>query len=192
MATLRLVQSGHIYGCLTQNVLHFNKSDLTQAEMLTLAQRWRDNGITNFGIFVLSNHVFENIKVTVPSQPSWPAVELPIAIAGYAGYSVYSTSMLCMVIKVNTAINNRHGRGRIYWPGAGPGGLEYGNWAASVQGNFSTAATSFIGKWGPTGTELFEFGVCARNDPETFYGATSLVLRASCGVQRRRNIGVGA
>jgi hypothetical protein len=197
MAVFRVSVYGLYVGQMTCNVIHFNKPDAVQIDMHLLANWVNSNWVHNpFALNVSGFQSWNRIHVAV-LDASWPAIDLTIADAGIDGISQDFTPMVSAVFQLHTDTGGRRGRGRHYVGGFGHYAMNNGFWspAAQVRLDACAAALEFFWKT-PGGTVLaasgFAMGVCPRNDPSGFKPVTHGTARGLVGVQRRRQIGVGA
>ena len=100
----------------------------------------------------------------------------------------------CMVVKKQTAVAGRTGRGRIMVGGIriSPS-TNLGQVTPATLTAFTTTLTTIMNAIGPSGTQPIELGLCSRSDPEaTFKSVISLQLRVILATERTRNYVVGA
>lgn len=194
MAILRAVISGTYYGQRVQNVLHFKKADFVDSEKITLATELRDVWV--FNIKGLQNIGFTYTTITVQKKDPSPGMPYLLDIATYTGENTGAgaVSVIALLWTLRTDDPTHRGRGRVYMGGVHGATPLAGLVHPGVVSTMTSFATTVMNKWGPSGTSVFDLVVGPNHyeDPTDFKPVTSMVPRNYFGVQRRRNIGVGA
>jgi len=190
MSVLRATIKGTFFGQQVMNVLHFNKPDLVEAELLTLANDLRDNWCETLKSLLGQEAYFLGIQVRNIENNSWPAREIAFSKQGLAGGIANTFPFACFIMRIQTGTFGRAGRGRIYIWGIGPGSMSGGILLPAVTTNWQTWLTQITNRYCLAGS-TYRLGVCPRAAPQDFKSAISVSLSPKAGVQRRRNIGVG-
>lgn len=189
MGHIRVVITGNMYGQTVQNVLHL----LNHNDAFTLPQIAADiktAWVDRVSIFQNSNLRYTNILVQDLSHVTVQPFSLTIDRQGQGFNDTRIPPTLTYVIKLQTAVAGRHGRGRV---------LLSGVQSDSIQGGFLTA--SAINSWNTTvldpirSTYLSNVNntleLCVRAHDGTMNPVISIQLRGLVGTLRRRQFGVG-
>lgn len=191
MAVVEATFFGRIFGQQTQNIFHFYRPDVTQAQINALVVRLREAFYFDWQGQMLSDWEGTRTHVRCIDGGNFTPVDEFYSIHGSAGNSSFQTSMLAFCITKKTALAGRRGRGRFYLPGASAGKLSQGRWLNTVQNIFADVHTETMHKWGPSNpTEGWNM-VLWGGAQFGYTLITSLVLRDVASCQRRRNIGYG-
>lgn len=186
----RVVLSGQCYAALQQNRLHFqSEQQLTEQEVAnTINTFW----VENIRQPLTNQTQFLNINVTNLSVPLAGAFSLPIQKTGAQGGNEQMIPFVCWKLRFLTGLAGRKFRGRCYLGPIQAGFTSFGlvngaginHWNATLAElrlKFVTQVSS--------GLRLLIRGEGA-NPHDT--PVTDIQLSTQVGVQRRRNIGVGA
>lgn len=190
MPIYRVVVSGLCYAALQQNRLHFNSNvAVTEQEVANIINaHW----IENIRQPLTNQTQFLNIAVTNLSNPLAGAFSLPIQKTGAQGGNEQMISFVCWKLRFLTGLAGRKFRGRCYVGPIQAGFTSFGvvNGAGIAHWNATLIAlrTKFVTAV-ETGLNLIirGDGPNPHNTP-----VTDIQLSTQVGVQRRRNIGVGA
>lgn len=192
MTVYRVLSFATLFGQQCVNCIHFQKPDAISSDTALLATKFRDLWVEQFRGRVLNDVTFNRCMVTALDGPSQPSVDLFYVKTGSAGGSVFNTPVTCFVIKLQTGVGGRTGRGRIYWPGGAAGQMTQGKWLNTVLNNWQTLLAAQAANWlGTTPISTFNLVVITRGDPASWKAVESWGVRDVVGVQRRRNIGHG-
>jgi hypothetical protein len=192
MAIMRVTFTGTYLGQRCQNVLHFLNPDgaLTDVEI-------REELLGNFVIPLrsLQNNQATWTVMQVQRVDGTPTVPSVFALSGHVGSlsGDGAPSFLAALVRIVTGVSGRHGHGRFYiWGvhGASVANGVFQSGALSAYGTTMATMTNRFKLGGGTGP--IQMGVAPRSTPTDFIGMSSLVVPSIFGVQRRRNIGVGA
>lgn len=186
---VRVTISGLDYNQVTQNVLHFRHvADPYNAQAIAaeIIAGW----IPNVQFFSKSNFSYRNVLVQDIEVPANPTASIPINMAGFGASSTRAPSFWSAVIKIQTPVGGRHGRGRIFLAGLHADAFESGILGSLFQTQALDHLNALIARYGPTGTSDLRLVVLNRVD-NSQSDMVNLVLRPIPGIQRRRNIGIG-
>jgi len=191
MSINRVTVTGVCLGQTMQNVLHFRNPD-GGVSLPNVCIDIRDNFLNSMSNNSTSSHAYTLIRAEEvgTSTPAAPAT-LAIGITG-VGTPTTTHVVLCFIWKLRTALGGRRGRGRIYVQA--PRADWIANSVPTTAGiNYmqGTVIPAIMARYGPSGTSALDLGVCSRSDPTDFKAVESIAVANYCGVQRRRNIGVG-
>jgi hypothetical protein len=98
---------------------------------------------------------------------------------------------VCILVSVRTGVGGPHGHGRFYLPGLHYDWVENGQLRVDIVDYVQGFMNNLVGKFKSGGTRPITLGVSPRSSPVDFLSMTNLIVRRVCGIQRRRNIGVG-
>lgn len=189
MAIFRVLISGTCYAQLNQNRFYC-RSDVENDSPFDIAQIVKANWINQVRVPLTNQTIFQSIQVTKLGGLTLESHTEPISITGAQGGNDQMVPFTCWVLKFETGLGGRKFRGRCY---LGP-----------VQAGFFTFGVlngQGILHWNET---LLNLNAAWTNDDSrlrmVIHGEgeahdTSVIqisLRSTMGVQRRRNIGVGA
>lgn len=176
---------------VVQNVFHFlNPDGFLSNQQICL--EIRDNWIAIVKNLAAASCVWTNIRSERIDQVVNPAAaNLAVNIAG-TGNSNTPHVCLAFIIRLQTAIAGRHGRGRIYFGAPRP------DWigsslvlAAGITFINGTTIPALMARYGPTGNSGLTLGVHRKDDRQSLIQISGMSLATTLGIQRRRNIGVG-
>lgn len=190
MPIYKVVLSGTCYAALQQNTLHF-QSQTNQTEQ-DVATAINTHWVENVRQPLTNQTQFLNISVTKLDVPLAGAFSLPIQKTGAQGGNEQMIPFVCWKIRKLTGLAGRKFRGRFYVGPIQGGFTSFGlvNGAGIAHWNLTLIAlrTKFVTAV-ETGLQLIirGDGPNPHNTP-----VTDLQLSTQVGVQRRRNIGVGA
>lgn len=191
MSKMRVVITGLILGQRCQNVLHFDNPDggLNDAQV-------RDEILANFVARLrnVQNAGLSYTELTVQKvdPPAAPISVFPLAGANGSLAGAAAPPVLAALCSIRTAVAGRHGHGRFYGFGVHGESVSNGAFQAGALAAWQGEANFIVGRFGSGGTGPLRLGVAPRSDPTAFITCTSIVVRATFGIQRRRNIGVGS
>lgn len=198
MGVARVTVFGNIAGQLTNNVLHFQKSDTVLADYSDLAARVRDWFCINPFSLNCSAHQSWNRIHVVQLGGTFIPIDLAFAAQGTWDASLDYTPTVAVVFRLLTGLGGRRGRGRFYMGGFGSRAKNQGLWEASIQLQLNACANAIADFWVHTTNPNYKgngwvLGICPRgNDPTLFLTVDQVVARPMIGVLRRRQLGVGA
>lgn len=190
MAIYRAVFSGLIYGQLWQNRVHFRKNEggPTVEQFAThLNLNWVEKmRNTQHGLVQ-----WLSIQVVDISGGSGLGHTLAISKTGAQGQESQDTSFECGVIKLGTGFAGKRNRGRIYMAGIRGGATQFGLIQAFEIDNWNNRLAELAPLY--LGNASSGCNLIIHNGPESpDREVTTWQMRQILGVQRRRNIGVGA
>lgn len=193
MADYRVTVSGTNAGQLVQHVFHIQDPDGAtglEGTALDLSTNWVNRHTLRQGPQVR----YTNILVQSATDPLVSPFSLTIDRQGQWSASDRVPPFTALVIKKTTLTGGRHGRGRIFFPGVAPDSFQDGiftpGYILQWQENFTTPV---MARYGPAGSSPLKLMLRANlPDGAIFVPVTTLQVRPILGVQRRRNIGVGA
>jgi hypothetical protein len=189
----KAVISGSYYAQLVQNVMHFEGDDSITSEAL-LCTDLRDNWVDQ--IRGLQNIGFQYSQIT--AQKMLPIATPPVAldITDRQGTlsGAGSLSFVAAIFRFRTATPTRKGRGRYYMGGVHGETVLNGVMHPTASGFFNTVAGLLITHWGAGGGSNFNLMVGPRHSTNIadYLEVQSIQVPPIFGVQRKRNIGVGA
>lgn len=193
MARIRAVISGIHFGQVCENVLHLKELDPPRTMQQIAADL--DTGYVNaVRSRQSSNFVWTNILVQNLDDPLVAAFSLTISKQGQDFNSASISPVMAYVIKLSTNRAGRHGRGRIYVPAVHFNALDQGFFSAALQASFKTTVTDVLFAEYGLHNPPNQITLCVRErgpGVDEFHPVVAMQLRASPGVQRRRNMGVG-
>lgn len=191
MPIYKVVLSGTQYAQLWQNRLWFDVA--ADAEPLAVADTFDTHWVDTIRQTYTFNHKFVNINVTKMTGGAPLSASKPISKTGAQGESNQQITFAVWVLKFITGLGGRKFRGRMYGPSVMAGHYNQGAvdgsgiafWAATL----ASLNTKFTGGSPTSGMNLIIRG--EGGEPHDTH-VTAIALRGVIGVQRRRNIGVGA
>lgn len=197
MGVERVTITALMYGQKMQNVLHFNNPDGALTG-LQVCQEIRDNWIgtaVNVGIHAWCTQSTTWVQVASQTRAASPAPPTILTInqPGYQGANNEIVPFACVVLKFQTAVAGRRGRGRSYTPGVMPGMFTQGLMDDTLNFFGATALATMNSRYCAGGSGPLRLLV----GPKTgivladFYEVTLISFSTFLGVQRRRNIGFG-
>ena len=193
MSIMRVTMTATYLGQKLQNVMHFNNPDdaLTHTQVKDAFQAGYFANIKN-----VLNAGFVETEVRVQKVDGTPDTPSVFPIAGQAGSlsGGGAPSFVAGLIRIKTASSGRHGHGRIYQGGVHGESLLNGVFQADAWAAWQTYVANIqnyfkVGGSGPMTMCVVKRGAITTSDA---YLMTALVVPQIFGVQRRRNIGVGA
>jgi hypothetical protein len=179
------------HGSTVQNVIHLRKFDPLSTDLVNLGPLLVTEWINQVRGQQVNLLKYVNVMVQ-QVDPLGQAFNTPVSILGNiptgAGYPTFAAVILSM----KTGDPGRRGRGRVYMGGLR---LDTGN-NNTVENStliaWQNICAAIMARFGPGGTAGgWQLGVCSRADPTDFKPVVQLAPRATFGVQRRRNTGVG-
>lgn len=198
MSIKRVTITALFYGQKCQNVLHFDDRDDSQTDAMVAAEV-RDYWIgstTNWGIHAWCTNSIQWVSVQVQKLASgvWTVpYNLTIAQNGQQSADNQQYTMLCVILKMQTATPGRSGRGRSYCPGLANGFATNGLLNATFHSYADTSLNNMKARFQSGGTGPLLVGVFPKSSITAADFKPCLTLQASTfiGVQRRRNVGFG-
>lgn len=191
MSWHRVTIRGAIFGQTINNVLHFLNPDGAQT-LTQIADIVDTHWVTNVLPCSSASLNYTNIEVRTVAIATPPSpFNKSINRVGAVTQTAPDTPLLSMLIRLQTAIAGRHGRGRVYLAGAPGGAMTAGNWSATTITARNINLAAILAALGSGGTQPIILHVCPRGDESAGVAVTALTLRTSVSVQRRRNYGVG-
>ena len=191
MSTMRLTITATYLGQRIQNVIHFRNPDgsLTHEQCKDAYQTgyWANiKNVLNAG-FVETEVRVQKVSGTPDTPTVWPIAGQHGSLSGGG-----APSFVAGLIQVKTASAGRHGHGRIYQGGVHGESLSNGVFQVDAWSAWQTYVANIQNYFKNGGSGPMVMCVCSRSDPNTTIDMTALVVPQIFGVQRRRNIGVGA
>jgi len=174
-----------------QNVWHFTSPDGVLNETGV-----KDQVIPGM-VTRLRNHQNVNlIYSTMSVQQLLPTLQ-PAEVFSMAGAhgsldgAMYHPS-ICVLFSIRTPFGGRTGHGRWYMPGVHGDFVENGGLRADIWALYQGDATYITNSYKSGGTSSdLTMVVVTRSNPGAYRPMSTVVARQVCGIQRRRNIGVG-
>jgi hypothetical protein len=191
MAIWRATITGHLFGQVCQNVLHFAKDVTVDHDDLFLAQSLRDNWCNQIGFRMGDEASIDLVEVRDLQDTNRPPILLPVQVHGSMGGIRNTFPFAAFKIRLHTAATGRKGRGRFYVWGIGPGAMQDGLLQAGVFDQWAGTLQTLKNKFGPAPETGYSLVISPRNQPTDFKTVVDMVLSPTPGVIRRRNIGVG-
>ncbi len=193
MTIFRTVLTATMFGQTVQNVLHFNDNGTGRipSELAPIIEtQWLQE---DFKFFSHNGVVWNDIAVTAVAPTIGITFHRTVNIPG-TGNAVAGSDIpvQCLLIKVQTGVVGKTGRGRIYAAGIPGNHHVFGLLSAAAMTSIQTRLDNLVNKFRaaapPSG---FTFGICPRGDPDDFKPCIGMAPRQALGTQRRRNYGVG-
>jgi len=193
MSMHRVTISATLDGQICQNVMHFNNPDGTKTAS-QIADSIETVWLANWKQFSHSGLVWFDIAVR--ELGSLLAVfHKTIVVAGTGGGETEpDCPVIARVIKLQTAVAGKHGRGRLFIPGMSKDAWVRGLVKpASITAGLPLMAALKSAYITAGGSESLRLYVMPRNGTVTAdgYQVEELVQRTTLGYQRRRSIGIG-
>lgn len=188
----RVISSSELLGQHFQNVWHFTSEDGV------LDETGVKDAVIPGMVTRLRNHQNANlIYSTMSVQQLLPTLQ-PASVFSMAGAhgsldgQMYHPSV-CVLFSIRTGTGGRKGHGRWYMPGLHFDHVENGVLRADIWALFQGDATFITNSYdGGTFASNLRMVVVTRENVADYRPMTTVVVRQVLGIQRRRNIGVGA
>lgn len=197
MSVERVTITALFYGQRCQNVLHFNNPDglfTTMNVCEEVRNEWIGT-VANKGIhqWTPSNIVWVMVSCQRLGNPPPAPTHLTVNIPGVQGPQSEQIPFACVVLKFQTALAGRRGRGRSYCPGVMQGFLTNGLIDADFNAFAATALTAMNARFKAGGSGPLTLLVGPKNGVvlADFTMVEAITVSNFVGVQRRRNIGFG-
>jgi len=194
MAIYRFTTSALFRGQINQNVWHMRDPDGALG-LAAAATEIRDNWLVKIRGMQTDGYLYTNLEV----RPVDPAGGAPYNLALSVFGTITSTNSADMnftsiVLKFQSALAGRHGRGRYF-----VGGTSFGSYPTGViqAGSLGLATlqplvTAMKARYTDVShTGPLDLVIAPRASPGDYVVATDILIRSIVGVQRRRNWGVG-
>lgn len=193
MSIVRITFSGLVFGQLCQNVLHFQNQDALLTEQ-AIAEEMRDFYLNELRLRQSNQFKWINIAVQTVDPAGSLGVNLPVNILGNAaGATGEQPSTMCAIIKIQTTMMGRAGRGRIFVPVPEPGHYNMGTLTSGALFQWENGILAMIRtRYFLTGGPPITLGVAPKGNPSGWHAAISVNIKTIGGTQRRRQIGVGS
>lgn len=178
---------GTVYTERFENVVFIQNQFQDNMGMNHVASSMR-NFFANFGSLLSGNVRYDIMSIcrVIPSPKQFETSVPILGLAGNAGTSDLP-NMDCYMLKLFTAVNARHRKGRMYLPGVTRAHFDNGGWTAqglNVMGQIRANLLNTVSVQSNTG---FILGVFTRGDHDTlFEPITDLQWSAYPCTQRRR------
>lgn len=191
MPVVKIVISGTLYGQLVQNRLHMiGESFQNVAEV---AAHIKNSWLNTVKLWQTSSLRYTSIAVSELTEGVTQQHVEVINVLGGQSPENQSTSFACAVLKFQTGLAGRKFRGRYYAAAPRMGATEFGQFHVDEFNRWKVQIDILKGLFtgpegGSTGLGLIIRGSAPFHDTRV----TDIALRPTLGVQRRRNIGVGA
>jgi hypothetical protein len=189
MPIWKAVISGTFYGQLWQNRIYVKNIDDKTEELVAFAVR--DFWVQKIRATQIADVFYTNIQVTRVSQLQPLAFTLATPLQGAQAPNTGLMPYSCWVVQLRTGLAGKKFRGRVYVPVPMPGHTFLGQITAAGLAFWNQTLLDLNAFWVDQtieGYKLVIHGELEAHDTEV----THIQLRPSTGVQRRRNIGVGA
>lgn len=192
MPVFRITNSCVVIGQITQNVFHI-ASDSFAGLPQTVAETIRDQWLNLIRPFQHTGAKWIDIEVRDVSNIGNVPFHLAVNLLGTGStVNVADGPVMCRVLKFQTALAGRKGRGRMYIPGTSNQAWENGVLnAASLNAGNNFIAQLKSGWVGDNASSGFNLVICPRSAPSQFKEVIDIIQRPVAGYQRRRNVGVG-
>lgn len=192
MAIWRVTMSCLVLGQVCQNVVHVD--DLAQNILgLTICTKFEAQWLPNITPFQHTSALWTRIEARVVSPVGLAPTIKTINIPG-AGSSLQDAdnSMLARQLQFRTTVSGKHGRGRLYIPGASIVGFTQGLVKQqSLQAGLPLCQALMNGFCiDPPGSEL-ALVIARKNDASQTLRVSSIVQATTARMLRRRQLGVG-
>lgn len=193
-----VVNSGRMYGQLVQNVMHFNKGDgVWPTDAVTLSTAIRDKwlgGTTGIRLQESTDVLWNEVRVYKTGDSMLTPVTLTVSIQGTdSNGATQIMSFTSYILRIRAETGGRHGRGRVYIPAARFGHFINGQLSAAAISAWAPILIGLNADWvGSSPGSGFNIVIAKGTNQVDFFTANALTLSPTAGVQRRRNIGVGA
>lgn len=193
MSHYRITVSGTLFGQLIQHVFHMEDPDGLTG-LAGTATDLRDNWVFKHTLRQGPEVRYTNILVQNIDDPLVAPFSLTIDRQGQWSATDRVPPFSCLVVKKVTATGGRHGRGRIFFPGVAPDAFQNGAFTSGYLTQWNdNFITPVMARYGPSGSHNLNLMLRANlPDGAILVPIISLQVRPILGVQRRRNIGVGA
>lgn len=191
MAVFEVTIIGTYMGQTHENVLHFRKDAATSSDLQNLATEIEVGWLQKIKEFTPSEMLWHTIRVRNIGNNLDPAINHTIVIQGISSSASQMPSFVCMLLKIQTDVAGKTGRGRIYLSSPAPGHIVNGRFGNNLIDFVNVRLGQLKGLYIIPATTGWELGVCKRGDPSAFKHAIDLKLDTIPRCQRRRNIGVG-
>ena len=191
MPTDKIVISGTLYGQLIQNRLYMRSEEFQEPD--EVAAHIRNTWVNTVKFLQHSGLRYTQIQVTrIDEGPNLQATLL-LNVTGGQSQETQETSFAAGVLQFKTGLAGRQFRGRYYLAAIRMGATQFGQFTESEFNLWTTQINilkgAFIGpQGGSTGLQL----IIRHSGQIADTPVTDIGLRPTLGVQRRRNIGVGA
>lgn len=190
MSIMRVVFDAIVLGQKCQNVVHFSNPDGAVSDIGI-----RDELVANW-IPILRNVQnagcsWVQVSIQRVSAPATTASIFPLSGQNGSLSGAAAPPVLSGLFSIRTTVPGRHGHGRFYLFGLHQDSILNGAFHPDALAAYVTRANSLVARYKAGGTGPIILGVAPRADPSAFLSCTSIVVRPTFGVQRRRNIGVG-
>jgi len=190
MSIERVVVTGLVYGQTCQNVLHFLNPDGAQTPT-QIADEIVANWIGPIRAQQMTTFTWTGVSVTRVGVPPGVTFNRAISLAGLVGGSQAIHSVLCVLIRKQTATSGRMGRGRCYISGNRPDAMENDVFNAGNLAAWIAVAATLNGRFKVGGSGPLTLQVGHGTSTSDYHGVTDLSVPNRWGIQRRRNVGVG-
>jgi hypothetical protein len=191
MSVVRVTLFQTFWNQSVQNVLHFDDGVLTY-DAATIKDDVVANWITH--VKILQNAFLTYIALSVKNldDPTGPTTTFPLSIGGGSFATGYVLGMPALIIKIQTALGTRAGRGRSYICGLPGAGYDQGHFDSGTQTSINAVVANLVDAYVSTSTTSpMTIGVRGRASGAAFHPAIGLIGRPVPGIQRRRNLNVG-
>lgn len=190
MSIFRVTLTASLLDQRIQNVLHFQDAPLTDNTEAMVRQEMIDGWLP-----ILRNVQNANFKtVAIKVHNIWPVLKVPVetTVSNQQGSLAGDPAppFVAALFSIRTNHPGRAGRGRFYMCGVHKESMANGKNAA--MSSYIPRANDLILKYCDNGTAGIRLCVASRTNPNGAHVATNIIVREIWGIQRRRNIGVGA
>jgi len=194
MSILRVTTSAVCFGQVMQNVLHF-KDPVGLPPPRTVAASIRDIWLTQMKKHQGSSLRWTSILVQQIDVPGALGFNLPIALDGESGSGTINLHpFACALLKLQTGVGGRHGRGRIYVPFPALDNYEFGNLTVERRAFWEAQfLTQVRAAYIAPASAGFFLGIMPRGGTSSadFKLVETINIRNTAAVQRRRGMGIG-
>lgn len=189
----RVICTGRIFSQRCQNVLHFDRANSNWTEV-----EYVNNILSDWLLFIrqLQNNNFQWTQISVQLgvsevNPGVPLVfDISNQLGGLSGKP--APSFVAGILSLRTGFAGRSGRGRIYLPGIHDDSIANGQLEAGALQAFVNNCNTLKLRWCSGGSKPVRLVVWSRNRDDGPREVVNILPRQVFGIQRRRNIGVGA
>ena len=190
MAIWKVVNSALILGQRVQNVIHFATGPGTFTEE-DVYNEFTANWMGVLRNLQNNNLSYTEVAVQRIDPPAGPLILFPITGTNGSLSGAPAPPVLCGLFSIRTAASCRGGHGRFYMFGVHGESVADGVVQSGAYAAYQGAAVNLTNRFKQGGTGPMILVVLPRNNVTNYKSMTSVVVRRTFGIQRRRNIGVG-
>lgn len=192
MPVYRATFSGLLWGNVWNNVVHF-AIDSPIPTLADIATHLNANWVEKIRGFQQNQLQWLDIGVRdVTTTPGPSTYHLPINKIGTSSAATATdTNLVTVVLKFQTAMAGRTGRGRILIAGVPSGRFNIGIVEPSVLTTWQTVANQLYDIYKQSGGAPVNLVVASRSNPANYKTVTGITVRPTQGTCRSRGYGIG-